>query len=482
MSFGQTRITISEQWGRYMRCKMRVVMSCRRLLTTGAALVIGAFAAQAQEKPKAPPSIWEQDTLTGDWGGARTALKDKGIEITLTYINEVLGVLSGGLHQDASYEGRFEFSVDTDLQKLVGWNGASTHFTIFQIHNSGHDAVDNVGSIADPSNIDARPTTRLFTAWFQQNAFDDHVSLRIGQLAADDEFITSPTAGGLINGTFGWASLLAADMVNGGPAYPLAAPGARLAVKPADALTIQTAVFSGDPAGPNCNDDPQVCNRYGTTFSFSGGVLWISELQYAVNQSKNAVGMPGVYKLGSWYETADFADQHFGLDAAGNVVSLANPAAAGPLNHRGDWGIYGVADQMVWRSDKRSLNLLIRGGFSPSDRNLISYYVDGGAGIKGLLPGRPDDVLTLGVAYEKISGDAAALDQDTLAFNGPPYPIRDEEVVFEASYAAQIAPWWTLQPDLQYIIHPGGKVPNPDNPNVTVGDAFIAGIRSTIKF
>jgi porin len=98
------------------------------------------------------------------------------------------------------------------------------------------------------------------------------------------------------------------------------------------------------------------------------------------------------------------------------------------------------------------------------------------------VPGRTDDVLTFGVAYAKISRDAAALDRDTLAINGPPYPIRDQEVVFELSYAAQIAPWWILQPDLQYIVHPGGNVPDPDNPNVTVGNAFVAGLRSTIKF
>jgi porin len=161
---------------------------------------------------------------------------------------------------------------------------------------------------------------------------------------------------------------------------------------------------------------------------------------------------------------------------------LADPTVAGPLNHRGDWGVYGVADQMVWRSDKQSLNLFLRGGVSPSDRNLISYYVDGGAGFKGPLPGRADDVLTVGIAYAKISREAAALDQDTLALNGPPFPIRDEEVVFELSYQAQIAPWWIVQPDLQYIVHPGGNVPDPDNLNATVGNVFVAGIRSTIKF
>ena len=447
-----------------------------------AAAVIGATGARAAEKANTPPSIWEQETLTGDWGVARTALKNKGIEVTLNYIGEVFAVMSGGLQRQASYEGRLEFSLDADLQKLIGWSGSTAHVTVFQIHDSGHNVIGNVGSIADSSNIDALPTTRLYTAWLQQNAFDDRVSLRLGQLVADDEFIGSPTAGGLLSGAFGWATVLAANLPSGGPAYPLATPGARLAVKPADPLTIMAAVFSGNPAGADCNTNPQVCNHYGTTFSFSGGALWMGELQYAVNQGKQAAGLPGVYKLGGWYATADFADQHFGLDGTGAVVSLADPTAVGPLNHTGNGGVYALADQMVWRSEKQSLNLFMRGGFAPSDRNLISYSIDAGAGLKGPLPGRADDTLTFGVSYAKSSRDAAALDQDTLALNGPPYPIRNEEVLFELSYQAQIAPWWTVQPDLQYIVHPGANVPHPANPNSTVGNAFVAGIRSTVKF
>ncbi len=108
---------------------------------------------------------------------------------------------------------------------------ASAQVKGFQIHNGGRNAADNVGSIFDPSNIDALPTTRLFTAWFQQNFLGDAVSIRAGQLAADDEFLTSPTAGGLINGTFGWAAINAANIKSGGPAYPLATPGMRLQVE-----------------------------------------------------------------------------------------------------------------------------------------------------------------------------------------------------------------------------------------------------------
>jgi porin len=425
------------------------------LLAIGFAGAIG-MAAQAAEPAK---SIWDQDTLTGDWNGARAALKAKGIDVTINYLNETFAVLSGGIRRNASYEGRVEFSVDTDLEKFAGWTGASTHITVYNIHSTDKNVAANVGSIADPSNIDALQTTRLFTAWFQQNWLNDKLSLRVGQLAADDEFISSPTAGGLINGTFGWASTLAANMTSGGPAYPLATPGARLQFKPTDEIAILTALFAGNPAGSNCNDLPQVCNRYGTTFSTSGGALWLNELQYGINQAKDSKGLPGIYKLGFWYASADFADQRF------------------PTTHSGNWGVYGVADQTVWKGASSSVALFLRAGAVPSDRNLVSFYVDGGAGIKGLFPGRADDTLSFGVAYEKVSPNAIAADRDA----GLPF-VRSEEVAFELSYQAQLAPWWTLQPDIQYIVHPGGNVPNPNNLANPIKNATVIGLRSAIKF
>ncbi len=447
-------------------------------IVAAAAILGGAGVAQAADMavkaPKAPQSIWERDKLTGDWDGVRTDLHNKGIDITLNYIAETFGVLSGGLERRASYEGRLEFSVDADWEKLIGWRGATTHVTVFQIHNGGRTAADISGSLADPSNIDALPTTRLFTAWYEQS-FNDIVSLRLGQLAADDEFFTSETAGGLLDGTFGWGNNFAANMTNGGPAYPLATPGARLQIKPAENLTVLAAVFSGDPAGPNCYDEAQKCNRHGTTFSFSGGSLWIGEAQYAVNQGKDAMGLPGVYKVGGWYATTDFADQRFGLDGSGAQVPLSDPTVTDPLNHRGNWGIYGVADQMVWRNRDRSVNLFLRAGTSPADRNLVSWYVDGGAGFKGLIPGRANDKLTFGVSCAKISDDVVAADRD--AGNA----VRDHELLFELSYAAQIAPWWVVQPDLQYIVHPNGGQ-NPDDPTQAFDHAFMAGVRSTITF
>jgi len=312
--------------------------SRRMALRPLAGLAAAALLAGAGSGP-----AWADDeasTLTGDWNGARTALREKhGVTVTLDYIGETLAVLSGGINRRASFEGRFELSIDTDLEKLTGLPqlaGASTHVTVFQIHHAGANAADNVGPIADPSNIDALPTTRLFTAWYQQEFAGGAVSFRIGQLAADDEFFTSDTAGGLINGTFRWGGILAANITNGGPAYPLATPGARLSIAASDNLTVLAGVFAGDPAGRNCVIDPQRCNFHGTTFSFAGGALFMSELHYAVNQGEGAMGLPGIYKLGMFYANGDYADQRLASNGVGGVVSQASPAAVAPLQHRGN--------------------------------------------------------------------------------------------------------------------------------------------------
>ncbi|MGE3148631.1 MAG: carbohydrate porin [Pseudorhodoplanes sp.] len=426
--------------------------------------------------------IWEREKLTGDWGGVRTALKDKGIDFTFNYIGETLSVRSGGIKRGTTFEGRFDGMVDLDLEKLSGWTGGHIQVRAFQIHRAnGENAATLAGSLADPSNIDALPTTRLFTAWFQQD-FGKSGSVRAGLLAADDEFATSTTAGGLINGTFGWPVLMAANLPSGGPAYPLASPGIRLQINPTENTSLLAAVFGGDPAGRDCTRDPQECNRYGTTFSLSARPLFMAEAQYQANQEKDATGLAAAYKIGFWYHADEFADQRFGLDGFGNTQLLASDPTLAPFVHHGNWGVYGVIDQMLWRSKTASTSVFLRGGLTPDERNMVSWYVDGGIGFKGLIPGRGDDTLTLGAGYSRISPQASAFDRDTLLINGPPYPVRDYELVLEASYIWQIAPWWSIQPDIQYIMHAGGNVPHPDNPAATLGNILIVGARTSITF
>jgi len=62
-------------------------------------------------------------------------------------------------------------------------------------------------------------------------------------------------------------------------------------------------------------------------------------------------------------------------------------------------------------------------------------------------------------------------------------PVRDFEAALELTYQIQLADNWSVQPDLQYIVHPGGNIPNPLVPcTLAIPDALVLGVRTILKF
>ena len=106
-----------------------------------------------------------------------------------------------------------------------------------------------LGNFLTVSNLEAGPVARLYSFWYEQNAFNDRLSIRAGLMSADSQFLQSKTAANFINNGISWPMFLAANLPGGGPAYPLPAPGIRVRIKPRDDVAFQAAVFSGDPSG-----------------------------------------------------------------------------------------------------------------------------------------------------------------------------------------------------------------------------------------
>ena len=129
--------------------------------------------------------------------------------------------------------GRLEVAVGADMEKMIGWKGLTFFANGYQIHGESITGQD-LGALMPVSYIEATPATRLFELWFEQKLLDDKLSIRFGQIAADSEFILSDSGGAFINGTWGWPSITAANMPQGGAAYPLATPGVRVAFNPDD--------------------------------------------------------------------------------------------------------------------------------------------------------------------------------------------------------------------------------------------------------
>ena len=240
-------------------------------------------------------------------------------------------------------------------------------------------------------------------------------------------------------------------------------------------------MFSGDPTGNDGSNSLSVEQPSGTEISFDGGVLMLAEAGYTFNRGSGSDALPTTVKLGGWYHTSDrFGDQRFDTDGR----SLADPLSNGmPLQHRGDWGLYGIVDAMLYRepgSDDQGLSVFARVAGSPAAQNLVGFYADGGVAYKGLLPGRDSDTAGLAVAYAPISDRARDLDRDYRSFGEPSYPVRSQELVVELTYQAQLAPWWTLQADLQFVANPSGKVDNADGQ--LRENAVVVGLRSALTF
>nr|WP_245643981.1 carbohydrate porin [Paraburkholderia oxyphila] len=426
--------------------------------------------------------IWSRQNLLGDMGGIRPWLGKYGVTFQLTETSEYLANLRGGLNRGGTYDGLTTATVQLDTSKALGIPGGLFNISALQIHGSNLSAL-NLGTLNTASGIEAQDTTRLWEMWYQQSFLDKKVDVKIGQQSLDQEFITSQYAALFVNTMFGWPGLPSYDMPSGGPAYPLAGLGVRLRGQITPSLTGLLGVFDGDPLG----NDPK--NLSGTNFNLHNGTMVIGELQYSINQpaegdlvsADTSHALPGTYKLGFWYNNESFADQRY--DNTG--LSLNNPATTGiPAQHHGDYSIYAVADQMVWRPDPdepRSIGVFARVMGAPGDRNLVDLSANAGIVMKAPFKGRDNDSVGLALTYIKVGNYVHDLDMDYRTFNTGPYGVRTQETTLEATYQYQVNPWWQLQADAQYTFNAGAGQ-NPSDPTQPLRNTFVVGVRTNITF
>lgn len=433
----------------------------------------------AQPTGNLAQSIWDQDTLTGNWGGLRKRLLEDGISIGVQEQSEGWGNMTGGLRQGAVYDGLTTASVKLDLEKLAGWDGASFFVSGYQIH--GHGPSGNlVGNAQIVSNIEATRDTKLYALWLEQKLLGGRLTVRLGQEGSNDQMMITQYGALFLNSSFGFPGLPAADLPSGGPNYPMAAPFVRAQYALSDRFTLVGAVFTGDPAPPGIGD-PQLRDRGGVAFRLNDHVLTFTELWYSVNQEENAKGLPGTYKLGFWYDSAHVGDQVF--DNTG--LPLANPASNGvPRPHSGDFALYGIVDQLVWRkpgTKNKGIGLFLQIMGAPAGYNISNLFIEGGMNWLAPFDGRDDDVFGLAFSYLGISPAARRYGSALIFYNGTGFPYAGNETVLEATYLYQATPWLAVQPDLQVVINPSAGIPSPVSP-VPLKNDLIGGVRVTVTF
>jgi len=97
----------------------------------------------------------------------------------------------------------------------------------------------------------------------------------------------------------------------------------------------------------------------------------------------------------------------------------------------------------------RSLTAFAQLGLGDGRVNQIGGYLGGGFTLTAPFSSRSQDALGLAVAAAR---NGSHYERAQTAVGGP----AAEETSVELTYLAQLGSWLTVQPDVQYVIHPGG--------------------------
>ena len=433
--------------------------------------------------------INRSSNLLGDLWGMRSKLSQYGLTLSIEETSESLGNVTGGTQKGFAYDGLTQAVLQMNTQRAFGWYGGLLNISALQVHGQNL-STNNLQTLQTASGIEADRGFRLWELWYDQKLLEeDRLDVKIGQQSVDQEFIVSSNAQMFVNTMFGWPMLPSADMPGGGPAYPLSALGVRLSARPVDGMTVLAGIFNGSPTGQKHAGDPQQQNQHGVSFPLGDGTLSMLELQFAYPSlgsmvlADEAPPLGWTYRVGAWYNSEQFNDQR--LNQYGQP--LGNPGNnQTPAQHHGDFSYYAVADQLLWRDGtelNRTLAVFARVMATPlTDRNLIDRSLNAGVVLHCPFAYRTDDTLGFAVGYAHVSSATAGLDQDTGYYTGINTPKRSAETFAELTYQYQVKPWLQIQPDIQYVINPGGGVSLPGDPGKLIRNELVLGLRTNISF
>jgi porin len=390
--------------------------------------------------------------LTGDWGGLRTRLLDLGITPTGLFVTDVLGNLMGGRHRAVRESDELALNLMADLDRLAGWAGGRLHLS-FSVRSGTSLSDRDIGNVFSVAQVCCGHTYRLVNVDLEQSLFDDRVNVRGGRIVAGDEFLSSPLYGNFVQGAFNTnpiGILFNVPMT----VYPTATWGLRARVRSISQLSLMAGVYNGDPTlGDN--------DKHGVDWTMRGPLFAIGEVGVHLNQEPSATGLPGNYKIGGYYLAGTVSDLH--RDVHGGSIALSGLP---PQMHSGNGGFYLLLDQMIYRDggtgSPRGLTPFVSLLVAPSSSvNTMPFFANGGLVYRGLFASRPHDTAAFGVAYGAFSSQLARSQRDARSA-GSGAGIQKYEVALELTYIVQATRWLQVQPDLQYIVNPGGtgKIPN----------------------
>jgi len=410
------------------------------LCTVASLTMVGICQGQANEN-----DIWNRDTLTNGFWGLNDQLADEGIELGFGITNVYQANIKGGTSTHARrgrHSGSYDLELSVDLQKLLGFETGS----IYMLVEGGWPDAEGIDASSVGSafgvNADAignqGPVVKEL--YYQGPVFSDALTIMAGKIDFTGVFDASAYADDectqFLNAAF------VDDPTIPFPDYSL---GIVLNWDITDSWYLMGGVADAQANGRETG--------FRTAFYDEDYFFYALETGITPQLNSSNGAMPGAYRVGMWVDGQDKA------------------RFSNSKNYRDDIGVYVSCDQMVYKEnsnpeDSQGLGVFGRFGYANSDLNPIGNFWSIGLQYQGLLDGRDDDVLGIGFAQGIFSDYAGANDDADYTEN--------HENALEVYYNAQVTPWLSLSPSIQYISNTGG--------DETIKDAVVFGLRAQMTF
>lgn len=406
----------------------------------------------AGNSPGAFEEWWNGKHVTGDWFGARDAIKDRGIKLGGSYKLAYFGVVDSQNGSGGFYGQDIVFNANADFAKLLGWDGIDGLEGFIEGRwRENRPNVGNPNELVDASSM-FNPSPWWSGVGWRMVQFgakytspeifgvEEFLTLKGGWLRPQREFIDQPLSKLFLNN-----AINSSKGVGGNIPFSssFSTWGGTAQVKAADWQYTKLGLFMAYPEGTAFNNNGLM---------FQG---------YAPDPGENRLFFLGetgfTPKIGSSKLEGKYA---FGAYAYGE-------SAAEDGNK---YGFYWQADQMIYREPSskigddgktklsdEGLSVFSLFVFAPSYNNKYPFYTQGGLAYKGLVPGRGKDTLYAGYGLGTYS------DSD-----------ETYTMVIEGGYRFRLNGWSSVSPYFQYLSRPDGTS--------EVANAAVLGVQLGIDF
>lgn len=436
------------------------------------------------EKSQFNTQNWfKSDYATMNWFGARDLLATNGINISLNYLSNLAGNVTGGKSRGFTYCDNFTLDLEFHSEQLLGYKGGT--LSVIMLNRDGNNlSARNIGNQFTVQQVYGGSTAVFYGLTYEQRFCDDKVSFKFGRMAAGDDFASSPLYWLYMNnGIDGNPQSLP---VNGSfSTYPWSVWGARLRAKTSSETEAMVGVYQVTPQASipymhglnwniNPNDGAMVIGQYGWAPEFfkpaasslpaphDGKAVVVSAKSDGKNftpsvdaiASETPHGLPGHYWMGGYYSTWTY------------------PQFGSSQGQQGAYGLYWHFDQMLYRmSPTKDTGLTAWSAFilCPQQNTAkVPFQYNGGLVYTGMIPCRPRDLSIFGVIYGNFSSNYAQANQATAG------GYATYELVYELGYRINMTKFAYIQPDAQWVINPGGTG--------TIPNALVLGAQIGVTF